>query len=126
MRDSLGRPRLPPPTEVSEEEIEGALALIESMTRDDLEGPEFADAMAKIIQAKREDCELPEVPEPEKPGEVLDLMAALTESVNKAKAFRGEDTEGAVRELPKKKARAKKATAKKSTKKTSGHRPRSA
>ncbi|WSQ15053.1 Ku protein [Streptomyces sp. NBC_01231] len=126
---------LPPPTEVSEEEIEGALALMESMTRDDLEGPEFedayTDAMAKIIEAKREDRELPEVPEPEKPGEVLDLMAALTESVNKAKASRGEDNEAAVHELPKK-ATAKKATAKKqpakkaTAKKTSGRRPRSA
>ncbi|WSQ06356.1 Ku protein [Streptomyces sp. NBC_01231] len=130
---------LPPPTEVSEEEIEGALALMESMTREDLEGPEFedayTDAMAKIIEAKREDRELPEVPEPEKPGEVLDLMAALTESVNKAKASRGEDTKAAVHELPKKatakkatakKQPAKKAAAKKTTKKTSGHRPRSA
>ena len=131
---------LPPPTEVSEEEIEGALALMESMTRDDLEGPEFedayTDAMAKIIEAKRGDRELPVAPEPAKPGEVLDLMAALTESVNKAKASRGEDTEAAVHDLPKKKATAKKATAKKqpakkaaakkTTKKTSGHRPRSA
>ncbi|WSQ15914.1 hypothetical protein OG604_50215 [Streptomyces sp. NBC_01231] len=113
---------------------------MESMTREDLEGPEFedayTDAMAKIIEAKREDRELPEVPEPETPGEMLDLMAALTESVNKAKASRGEDNEAAVHELPKKKATAKKATAKKqpakkaaakkTTKKTSGHRPRSA
>lgn len=63
---------LPPPVEVSEEEIEGALALLETMTREDLEGPEFRDAyteaMAQIIEAKREDRELPEAPEPEEPS----------------------------------------------------------
>ena len=124
---------LPPPTEVSEEEIEGAVALMESMARDDLEGPEFedtyTDAMAKIIEAKRENRELPQAPEPEQPGKVLDLMATLTESVRKAKASRGEDAD--VHELPKKKAASKKTTkkqpAKKTTaKKTTGRRPRSA
>ncbi|WP_406436837.1 hypothetical protein OHB14_61155 [Streptomyces sp. NBC_01613] len=124
---------LPPPMEVSEEEVEGALALMESMGRDDLEGSEFEDAytdvMAKIIEAKRESRELPEVPEPEKPGEVLDLMAALTESVQKAKASCGEDAD--VHELPKKKTAAKKATKKQpakraAAKKTTGRKPRSA
>ncbi|MET7690519.1 Ku protein [Streptomyces sp. NPDC005483] len=85
----------PPNETVSEEEIEGALALMESMTRDDLEGPEFedtyTDALAKIIEAKREDRELPEAPEPEQPAQVLDLMAALNQSVEKARASRGED-----------------------------------
>ncbi|WP_331724026.1 Ku protein [Streptomyces sp. NBC_00005] len=126
-----------PPTEmVSEEEIEGALALMESMSRDDLEGPEFedayTDAMAKIIEAKREDKPLPEVPEPEQPGKVLDLMAALNESVQQAKASRGEDAD--VHEMPKKTAKkqpakktaAKKTAAKKTTKKATGRRPRSA
>jgi DNA end-binding protein Ku len=113
---------LPPPTEVTEEEIEGALALMESMARDDLEGPEFedayTDAMAKIIEAKREDRELPEAPEPAAPGKVVDLMAALQESVAKAKSSRGED---AVHEMPKKtaaKKTAKKQPAKKTGKKT--------
>lgn len=119
---------LPPPTAVSEEEIEGALALMESMAREDLEGPEFTDgytdAMAKIIQAKREDRELPEVPEPAKPGKVLDLMAALTESVQQAKASRGEDAD--VRELPQKKTAAKKQAAKKSAAKKPARKSRSA
>ncbi|MET8079384.1 hypothetical protein [Streptomyces sp. NPDC005303] len=48
-----------PQTEVSDAEIEGALALT---------GPEFedayTDAMAKIIEAKREHRALPEAPEP--------------------------------------------------------------
>ncbi|MGW0584275.1 non-homologous end joining protein Ku [Streptomyces sp. NPDC002920] len=114
---------LPPPTEVSDDEIEGAVALMETMARDDLEGPEFedryTDAMAKIIEAKREDRELPEVPEPERPGEVLDLMAALNESVQKAKAARGEDTGPA-------KASKKGAAKKTSAKKASQRKPRSA
>ncbi|MFF0164124.1 Ku protein [Streptomyces sp. NPDC005263] len=85
----------PPTGDVSDEEIEGALALMETMTRDDLEGSEFedayTDALAKVIEAKREGRELPEVAEPaEQPGEVLDLMAALQESVSKAKTARGE------------------------------------
>ncbi|MFJ9026270.1 hypothetical protein ACIRPU_40845 [Streptomyces sp. NPDC102259] len=66
---------------------------------------------------------LPEAPEPEKPGQVLDLMAALTESVQKAKASRGKDAD--VHEMPKsKKAAAKKATKKTAAKRTSARKPR--
>ncbi|MFE7927536.1 Ku protein [Streptomyces sp. NPDC057456] len=127
---------LPEPVDVSEEEIKGALALMESMSRDDLEGDDFKDtyteAMEKIIEAKREEKPLPEAPEPEKPGRVLDLMAALEESVSNAKASRGEDAD--VHELPKpkKKAASSKTAAKKqpakkaAAKKTSARRPRSA
>ncbi|MEH0557395.1 non-homologous end joining protein Ku [Streptomyces sp. B21-101] len=127
---------LPPPVDVSEEEIKGALALMESMSRDDLEGDDFKDtyteAMEKIIEAKREEKPLPEMPEPEQPGRVLDLMAALEESVSKAKASRGEDAD--IHELPKakKKTASKRAAAKKqpaktsAAKKTSARRPRSA
>jgi DNA end-binding protein Ku len=115
----------PPTAEVSDEEIKQALALVDRMTRDDLEGPEFedayTDALAKIIEAKREDRALPDVPEPAESGQVLDLMAALQESVSKVKASRGEDAD--VHEMPKpkkaaKKQPAKKTTAKKTTRKT--------
>ncbi|MFI9569615.1 non-homologous end joining protein Ku [Streptomyces rishiriensis] len=117
---------LPPAVEVSEGEIEGALALMESMTREDLEGEEFHDAyteaVAKIIESKRENKPLPEAPEPKEQGQVLDLMAALQESVRKAQASRGEtaETDADVHDLePKKTAPAKKTTAKKtSAKKT--------
>ncbi|MEV7740087.1 hypothetical protein AB0O75_50150 [Streptomyces sp. NPDC088921] len=71
----------PPNESVSQEEIEQALALIDHMTQDDLEGPEFTDAytdaLTKVIEAKREDKHLPDAPEPEQPGKVLDLMAVL-------------------------------------------------
>ncbi|MEU2284268.1 hypothetical protein ABZ614_20390 [Streptomyces sp. NPDC013178] len=83
--------------------------------------------MAKVIEAKREEKPLPQAPEPEKPAQVLDLMAALTESVQKAKAARGEDA--GVQEMPepKKRAAAKKQPSKKTAaKKTSQRRPRSA
>ncbi|GGX58115.1 non-homologous end joining protein Ku [Streptomyces chartreusis] len=118
---------LPPPVELTDEEIDGALALMDSMARDDLEGVDFqdtyTDALAEIIKAKREDRELPAAPEPAPRGELVDLMTALQESVRKSKAARGESTEPAdVHELPKKKAAAKKQPAKK----TAGRRPRSA
>ncbi|MER5904293.1 hypothetical protein ABT150_30025 [Streptomyces mirabilis] len=73
--------------------------------------------MAKIIEAKRDGRELPEAPEPERPGEVLDLMAALNESVAQAKVSRGEGS----KPKPKPKAATKKATARKQpAKKTAG------
>ncbi|GAA4340805.1 hypothetical protein GCM10023086_76620 [Streptomyces venetus] len=51
---------------------------------------------------KREDREPPKLQEPEsKPGQVVDLMAALHESVQQARASRGEDAD--VHEMPKKK-----------------------
>nr|WP_244206802.1 hypothetical protein [Streptomyces swartbergensis] len=129
---------LPPPVELTDEEIDSALALMDTMSRDDLDDPEFRDtyteALSQILEAKREHREPPKLEEPEsKPGQIVDLMAALNESVQQARASRGEDAD--VHELPKKKTAkkqpAKKAAAKKTTKKaaakrTSGRRPRSA
>ncbi|MFF4902891.1 Ku protein [Streptomyces sp. NPDC001068] len=118
----------PPAADVSDAEVDEAVELIERMTTDRLEGPDFVDhyteALEKVIEAKREDHALPEVPEPENPaGKVLDLMAALRESVDKAKASRGEETgaDAEVHEMPAKKttakakAPAKQAAAKKAT-----------
>jgi len=118
----------PPNETVSQEEIEQALALIDRMTQDDLEGPEFTDtytdALAEIIEAKREEKPLPEAPEPEEPGKVLDLMAALNESVQQAKVSRGEDAD--VHEMPKKTAAKKQPAKKTAAKKTTARRLRSA
>ncbi|MEU6603361.1 hypothetical protein [Streptomyces flaveolus] len=88
------------------------------------------EAIAQLIEAKRKDKPLPQAPEPEAPAAVLDLMAAMQESVSKTKACRGVHTGSAeVHELPQpkkaaaKKQPAKKAPAKKSaTKKTAGRR----
>ncbi|WP_333742719.1 Ku protein [Streptomyces ardesiacus] len=118
---------LPPPVELTDEEIDGALALMDTMTRDDLEGDEFRDtyteAVAELIEAKREHRQPPAAPEPAaESGQLVDLMAALTESVSKAKQSRGEDGAHAdVHEMPKRTAKkqpAKKVAAKKTARKS--------
>ncbi|MEU5366543.1 Ku protein [Streptomyces sp. NPDC005925] len=120
---------LPPPVDLTDDEIDSAIALMDSMTRDDLEGDEFRDtyteALARIIEAKRENHALPAVPEEtEQPGKVVDLMAALQESVQKAQASRGEGPAD-VHKMPKKKTPAKKQTAKKTAaKKAPARKPR--
>ncbi|MFF4551103.1 Ku protein [Streptomyces sp. NPDC001435] len=135
----------PPAVEVSQEEVDEAVLLIDRMATDRLEGADFVDhyseALEKVIEAKREEKPLPQMPEPEiQPGKVVDLMAALQESVARAQASRGENTEADVHEMPQKttarktakKTPATKATAKKNTagktttKKTTGRGPRSA
>nr|WP_210594299.1 Ku protein [Streptomyces sp. GESEQ-35] len=133
---------LPPAVQLSDQEVDQALALIDRMTTETLQGPDFTDhyteALQQVLDAKREGHALPEAPTPEKePGQVLDLMAALKESVTKAKASRGEGTDAEVHGLPPKKTAARKGTAKKQSakkaaakkttaKKTSGRRPRTA
>ncbi|MFF4829881.1 hypothetical protein ACFY20_44925 [Streptomyces sp. NPDC001312] len=97
------------------------------MARDDLEGDEFRDtyteALEQIIEAKREHRAPPAEPEAE-PGQVLDLMAALNASVEKARASRGEAD---VHEMPApKKKTAKKQPAKKTARKQTARKPRSA
>jgi DNA end-binding protein Ku len=118
----------PPAEAIDDGEIEGALALMETMAVDSLEGDLFrdtyTDALAKVIEAKRERQPLPDVPEPEPPGTVLDLLAALQESVSQAKASRGEDAD--VHEMPKQKKAAKKQPTKRAVAKKSARKPRSA
>ena len=71
-----------------------------------------------MIDSKQEGHTARQAPAPtEQPGQILDLTAALQESVAKAKASRGEDTGDAdVHGLPKTESVSKKATA--SAKKT--------
>lgn len=124
----------PEPVKLTDAEIAEAEHLIDRLTRDDLEGPEFVDsytqAVEQMIDAKREHREPPKAPaEPKDTGRVVDLMAALQESVAKARTARGEDA--TVHEMPKKKAAAKKqaakkTAAKKATKKPAARKPRSA
>ncbi|MFF6969374.1 Ku protein [Streptomyces anthocyanicus] len=122
---------LPPPVELTDDEIDGALALMDTMTRDDLDTPEFRDtyteAVAELIDAKREHREPPAAPElTAEPGQIVDLMAALTESVSKAKQTRSEGAGHAdVHEMPKKRA-AKKQPAKKAVAKKAARKPKSA
>lgn len=112
----------PDETPLTEEEINGALALLETMSVERLDDLELTDhyreALVEVIEAKAEHRE-PHAPEGEEAapaGKVVDLMAALEESVAKAKEARGETGKPAtVHEMPKpkKKAAAKKAPAKK-------------
>jgi DNA end-binding protein Ku len=127
----------PEEVKLTKQELAEAEHLIDRLTRDDLEGDEFTDqytrAVEELIDAKRENREPPVAEEPKEPGQIVDLMAALQESVAKARESRGEDA--TVHDLPKKKTAkkaakkqpAKKTTAKKTTaKKTARRKPRSA
>ncbi|MFF0386916.1 Ku protein [Streptomyces sp. NPDC004286] len=101
---------------VAPEEIDGALGLVEAMTRADLKGADLRDtyreAVQQVIEAKQQDRPAPGGPSAAPSGPVLDLMAALSESVDRAREARGEAT---VHDLPtrQKKAAAKKAAPKK-------------
>ncbi|MFE2048036.1 Ku protein [Streptomyces sp. NPDC059459] len=121
----------PEPVELTDEEIDGALALMDTMARDDLEGDEFEDeytkALADLIVAKREHREPAAAPEPAaESGQLVDLMAALQESVLKAKSSRGEDTGGHadVHEMPAKRTAKKQPAKKSAAKKTATRKPR--
>lgn len=83
---------------------------------------DYAQAVEALVKAKLEGGEVRQAPESkDETGEVVDLLAALAKSVEKAKAARGEApaeepaaaTKSAAKKAPAKKAAAKKATAKK-------------
>ncbi|MFE7709145.1 Ku protein [Streptomyces sp. NPDC057486] len=129
----------PKETKLDEGEIERALQLIDSMTADDISGfrDAYRAALEELIEAKTEGKEpaQPAEGEAQQPGQLVDLMAALNASVEKAREARGETGERAtVHEMtPRKKTVAtKKTTAKKTpakkaaAKKTAGRKPRSA
>ncbi|MGI5405096.1 Ku protein [Streptomyces sp. CA-135486] len=134
----------PPETDVDDNEIDGALALLEAMGEDDITGytDHYREALEQVIAAKAEGKTPPKAEGEEPPaGQVVDLMAALNASVQAAKESRGESREDAtVHEIPAPKKRtakktagkktteaAKKATPKKApAKKVSGRKPRSA
>lgn len=85
------------------------------MTCDELTGSEFTDryteALHAVIEAKHEDRPPPEAPEPTaRPGQPVDLMAALQESVGKAQAARGETDATEVLVKPAKRAPSRRAS----------------
>ncbi len=115
----------PPDTELTDEEIEGALTLMNTMATgrlDDL-GDELTDhyteALHEVIAAKAEHRAPQPVAESHEPvGKVVDLMAALEKSVAEARERRGETDSGGeatVHEMPKPKKAAAKKTAPKKT-----------
>ncbi|MGW3492052.1 non-homologous end joining protein Ku [Streptomyces sp. NPDC001054] len=122
----------PPSVDLTEDEMTGALALMDTMARDTIgdEEDEYRAAVEKLIEAKAEHRAPPRAEHEERPrGEVVDIMAALQDSVRRAQEARGETGKDAtVHEMPKKraakKAPAKKTAAKKATsKKTSRKKP---
>ncbi|NML54823.1 hypothetical protein HHL19_36585 [Streptomyces sp. R302] len=118
-----------PAVDLSEEEIERALTLLDSMTVEHLADlgdaltDHYTEALHEVIEAKAEDrAPRPVEGEAAPAGQVVDLMAALEASVAEARERRGEapaagggGEEATVHELPRKKAPAKKAGAKKTT-----------
>ncbi|MFD3729478.1 Ku protein [Streptomyces sp. NPDC058671] len=114
----------PPETELTDAEIEGALALMDTLTVDsvaDLDVTDhYTEALHEVIAAKAEHRKpTPAGGEEAATAPVVDLMAALEKSVADARKARGETgpddgAEATVHEMPTpKKTAAKKTTAKK-------------
>lgn len=81
--------------DLSEDEIQAALALIGALGDVDMSEmhDDYAAAVTALIEAKAEGQAPPE-PAPEKPaGKALDLMAALQAAADQARADRGEDAD---------------------------------
>ncbi|MEU5436407.1 Ku protein [Streptomyces sp. NPDC020719] len=118
----------PPETvQVEEAEVKRALSLVEEMTAEPEALAQYRDhyreALEELLAAKAAARELHLV-EAEAPraGKVVDLMAALEQSVQEARHARGEDTSDAVvHDLPQK--RTAKKTAKKTSKTASAKKP---
>jgi DNA end-binding protein Ku len=136
VRDAGQLDNLDAVTEPKENEIAMARMLVDSMSGDfepEAYEDDYAAAVEALVQAKIEGGDVTEAPqeEEEDDGQVVDLLAALQRSVDRAKQARGEDTGGssgksaggkdeadAEEEKPKKSA-AKKTSARKSTAKKS-------
>ncbi|NJP52844.1 Ku protein [Streptomyces sp. SBST2-5] len=91
---------------VRDKELDLADALMETLGEVDLEDlhDEYREALEEVIAAKAAGETPPELPEPERGGKVLDLMAALENSVRAARESRGESAEEAeVKPLPQRK-----------------------
>jgi DNA end-binding protein Ku len=111
-------------TEVRPQELKMASSLVESMAGSfdpDEFTDDYTDAMQKLIEAKAEGAELPEQPEAEDTGEVIDLMTALERSVEQARSARGEPARGGAKAAEKKPAARSRSTgASSSRSRTSG------
>ncbi|MFF3691000.1 Ku protein [Streptomyces sp. NPDC002187] len=117
----------PPPVELGDAEIDEALELMDAMTEEHM--PDLTDqyrqALEEVIEAKAHGEQLPKAEREEQPaGQVVDLMAALNESVAKARAARGEDATVHDMPKPKKKTPAKKTASKRTAAKKTTSRKR--
>ncbi|MFJ3932822.1 Ku protein [Streptomyces sp. NPDC090029] len=121
----------PGEVELSEDEITGALAVMDTMTEEHLPAlsDRYRDALEEVIAAKAAGRQRPAAQDSEQAtgGEVVDLMAALNASVTAAKEARGEtDDDADVHHLPTKNTATKKTTSKKSPRKKTPTRPKQA
>jgi DNA end-binding protein Ku len=100
VRDAGQLDNLDAVTEPKENEIAMARMLVDSMAGDfepDAYEDDYQQAVEALVQAKIEGGEVTEAPEEEEEddGQVVDLLAALQRSVDRAKAARGESSEDA-------------------------------
>lgn len=100
---------------VRDQELDLADALMDTLGEVDLEDlhDEYREAVEEVIAAKASGEAPPESAAPERGGKVLDLMAALENSVRAARESRGEEAE--VKPLPQRKTSPKATGGKKST-----------
>ncbi|WP_078594759.1 Ku protein [Streptomyces sp. NRRL S-920] len=94
----------PAPLKLTEDEIQPALLLISSVTVEDITGQGWATdrytkALEEVIHAKAHGEKPPRAAEEEPAGKVLDLMAALEQSVQRAQESRGEGEHATVHEM---------------------------
>ncbi|MFE9398690.1 Ku protein [Streptomyces flavidovirens] len=108
----------PRPVEVDDEEIDAAVDLMEAMAIDDISGfrDHYRDALEEVIRAKAQGAKPEGAPEKPTAAPVVDLMAALRESVESARQARGEDDDANVHDMAE---HAERKTAKKNAKKPS-------
>lgn len=92
---------------VRDKELDLADALMDTLGEVDLQDlhDEYREAVEEVVAAKASGEAPPEAPEPERGGKVLDLMAALENSVRAARESRGEEAE--VKDLPQRKTSAR-------------------
>ncbi|MFE3633837.1 Ku protein [Streptomyces cellostaticus] len=116
---------------VRDKELDLADALMDTLGEVDLEDlhDEYREALEEVIAAKAAGETPPEAPEPAEGGTVLDLMAALENSVRAARESRGErpatarTEEAEVRPLTRGRSAPKETGGKKSTATTAGKAP---
>jgi DNA end-binding protein Ku len=105
---------------IRDKELDLADALMDTLGEVDLESlhDQYREALEEVIAAKASGEALPEAPAPAAGGKVLDLMAALENSVRAARESRGAQgapSEAEVRPLPRGRTAPKEAGGKKST-----------
>jgi DNA end-binding protein Ku len=83
------------PIEITDEELNGALGLIEALGDVDMQEmhDEYSRAVQELIEAKIGHKAPPKPREPEEEAGVTDLMTALQRATEQARAERGEDAE---------------------------------